>query len=292
MRPTDPFRSLAALLVLASCTSAPAFAQEDTPRPAEARPDQDKVEEKEEGEDPEQAKPKPGPVLAIVGADIETVTKGTIRRGTILVRDGKILAVGQSVEVPEGAEVIDAAGKVVTPGFVSVDMNGVGVGPAASSRGGGPNSNKVADALDPFDRNMKFCLGVGITAGAVQVGGSSGSRFFFEPGPDSAGREPIELTVDDLIGLHADGQLDDETFRHLISHDDGHGHADGHADTPLGLFAGGEGPGMASPFDARFFSAQDRAGTCEHCSATVMETLPPPRAPPPPPAPPHGSGAG
>jgi imidazolonepropionase-like amidohydrolase len=278
MKSINLFRGLATVLVLVSCSSVPAFAQEDRPRPTQDRPTQETDESKSDGTQEGKEKPKPGPVLAIVGADIETVTKGTIRRGTILVQDGKILAVGQSIEVPEGAEVIDASGKVITPGFVAVDMNGVGVGPAASSRGGSSNSNKVADALDPFDRNMKFCLGVGITAGAVQVGGSSGSRFFFEPGPDSADPAPIELTIDDLIGLHADGQIDDETFRHLISHDDGHGHAG----ASLGLFAGGEGPGMVSPFDARFFSAQDRAGTCEHCSATVMETLPEPLAPPSP----------
>ncbi|QDV34535.1 amidohydrolase family protein [Tautonia plasticadhaerens] len=273
MRPTDFIRALA-FLCLVSTAPGLAFAQDETPEPSSSKPAED-------AKDAEQEKEKPGPILAIVGGDIETVTRGTIRRGTILVQDGKILAVGQSVDVPEGAEVIDAGGRVITPGFVAVDMDGVGVGPAASGRGGG-DSNKVADALDPFDRNMKFCLGSGITAGAVQVGGSSRSRFFFEPGPGSPDRAPVELTIDDLIGLHAEGELDDATFHHLISHARGHGDGHGHADPALGLFAGGEGPGMVSPFDGRFFSDQDRAGTCAHCSATVMETLPEPLAPPSP----------
>ncbi|RUL86451.1 amidohydrolase family protein [Tautonia sociabilis] len=275
MKPNDLLRLLALLAALAAAMfPSPAPAQEDSggeassePKPDEARPDGEESDEK-----------TPGPILAIVGADIETVTQGTIRRGTILVRDGTILEVGQSIEVPEGAEVIDASGKVVTPGFVAVDMNGVGVGAAARSRGGGGSSNSVADALDPFDRNMKLCLGVGITSGAVRIGGASGARFLFQPGPGSEDEGPVSLTVDDLIGLLADGQLDDETFDHLLAHaegreDDGHG--------PLGLFAG-DGSGLVSPFDSRFFGEQDRQGTCAHCAATVMEILPEPLAPPSP----------
>ena len=158
-----------ALLLLAGLAGRPAQAGRQDRRARDSRDAEGRPKKAKEKQGRERKKPKPEPVLAIVGADIETVTRGTIRRGTILIRDGKIEEVGQGVDVPEGAEVIDATGKVVTPGFVAVDMDGVGVGYAASSR-----ENKVADALDPFDRNMKYCLGVGITAGAVQVGGSSG----------------------------------------------------------------------------------------------------------------------
>jgi imidazolonepropionase-like amidohydrolase len=224
----------------------------------------------------------PGPVLAIVGGDIETVTQGTIRRGTILVQDGKIQAVGQGIEVPDDAEVIDATGKVITPGFITLDMSGVGLGPAVRTRAIG-NNNKVADALDPFDQNMKFCLGSGITAGAVQVGSSSGFRFRFESGPGSDDPGPVELTIEDLMALAREGQIGQDVIDHLIAHAAEHG--DDHDEAPeaaLGLFAGGDGPGMVSPFDGRFFSEIDRSGACAHCSATVMETLPEPLAPPSP----------
>ncbi|MEW4451997.1 hypothetical protein AB1L30_04855, partial [Bremerella sp. JC817] len=92
------------------------------------------------------------------------------------------------------------------PGFITLDMSGVGLGPAVRTRAIG-NNNKVADALDPFDRNMKFCLGAGITAGAVQVGSSSGFRFRFESGPDSEAPGPVELTLEDLMQLARDGQI-------------------------------------------------------------------------------------
>jgi len=46
---------------------------------------------------------------------------GEIADGTVVVTDGKIVAVGKSAAVPAGAKVIDAAGAVVTPGFFVTD---------------------------------------------------------------------------------------------------------------------------------------------------------------------------
>ena len=54
-------------------------------------------------------------MLAIKGGKIYTITKGVIKKGTVLVDDGKIVKVGAKVQVPEGAEVYDATGKVVMP---------------------------------------------------------------------------------------------------------------------------------------------------------------------------------
>src|SRR6185369_17184215 len=109
---------------------------------------------------------------AIVGADIYTVTNGIVRGGVVLVRDGKILRVGQDVAIPEDAIRIDATGKVITPGFIAMSASGVGVR-AGGGFGGGPGGGggglqgKVADSLNPFDRNMLFCLGSGITTACV-----------------------------------------------------------------------------------------------------------------------------
>src|SRR5262245_16947325 len=76
-------------------------------------------------------------VLAVVGGDVYTVTREVIRGGTVLVKDGKILRVGQDIPVPEGATVLDAKGKYVTPGFVALSMAGVGIR-ATGAGGGGP----------------------------------------------------------------------------------------------------------------------------------------------------------
>ena len=60
--------------------------------------------------------------VAIVGGHIHTVGRaGDIASGTVVIRDGKIAAVGADVAVPKGARVIDAHGAVVTPGFIAAD---------------------------------------------------------------------------------------------------------------------------------------------------------------------------
>ena len=57
--------------------------------------------------------------LALVHARILTMTDaGTIENGTIVVRDGRIEAVGSDVSVPPGARVVDVAGGTVMPGLV------------------------------------------------------------------------------------------------------------------------------------------------------------------------------
>ena len=56
--------------------------------------------------------------LAIRNATILTVTKGTIPSGTILVRNGRIAAVGADVSVPAGVRVIDGTGMYVMPGII------------------------------------------------------------------------------------------------------------------------------------------------------------------------------
>lgn len=57
--------------------------------------------------------------IAIVDARIEVGDGTAIDKGTIVVDNGKIVAVGASVAVPAGAEKIDGRNKVVTPGLIA-----------------------------------------------------------------------------------------------------------------------------------------------------------------------------
>jgi imidazolonepropionase-like amidohydrolase len=57
-------------------------------------------------------------VLAIKAKRIYTSAGAPLEGGVILVRDGKIAALGPKVEIPGGAKVIDAGDGVVTPGLV------------------------------------------------------------------------------------------------------------------------------------------------------------------------------
>src|ERR1044071_6849473 len=56
--------------------------------------------------------------VVIKGGTILTVTHGKIENGSIYIHNGKIAAVGQSVNAPSGATVIDATGKFVMPGII------------------------------------------------------------------------------------------------------------------------------------------------------------------------------
>lgn len=57
--------------------------------------------------------------IAITGGRVFPVSGPVIENGTVLIRDGKIVAVGAGVAVPAGARVINAAGKWVTPGLIN-----------------------------------------------------------------------------------------------------------------------------------------------------------------------------
>jgi len=56
--------------------------------------------------------------IAIVGGRVLPVSGPAIDNGTVLIRDGKIAAVGANVAVPADAQRVDARGKTVTPGLI------------------------------------------------------------------------------------------------------------------------------------------------------------------------------
>jgi hypothetical protein len=119
---------------------------------------------------------KPAPKLvAIVGGDIYTVTREIIRAGTILIEDGRIKAVGETVTIPPGTTVVDAKGKTITPGFIALNMSNVAV--RTLGQGNNQRPSRFADALNPLDRNIKFCLAAGITTGCAQVNAGPGRGF-------------------------------------------------------------------------------------------------------------------
>ncbi|MEM1128142.1 MAG: amidohydrolase family protein [Bacteroidota bacterium] len=56
--------------------------------------------------------------FALTNARIVTVTNGTIERGTLVVQNDRIVALGADVQVPAGAEVIDCDGHTIYPGMI------------------------------------------------------------------------------------------------------------------------------------------------------------------------------
>jgi imidazolonepropionase-like amidohydrolase len=111
-------------------------------------------------------------VVALRGATILTVTKGTIPKGTIVLRDGKIAAVGANVDIPAGAEVIDASGKFISPGIIDAHSH---IANDAINEGGTTVSSMTGmeDVLDPTDVNIYRDLAGGLTTANVLHGSAN-----------------------------------------------------------------------------------------------------------------------
>ena len=72
---------------------------------------------------------------ALTNARIQTVTRGVIDKGTLIIRNGLIEALGTNVPVPPDARVLDLAGKTVSPGLIDLTSS-LGI-PSTPAGGGG-----------------------------------------------------------------------------------------------------------------------------------------------------------
>jgi imidazolonepropionase-like amidohydrolase len=74
--------------------------------------------------------------IAITGGTVYPVSGPAIQGGTVLMRDGRIVAVGATVPIPSDAQRVDATGKIVTPGLVNAatQLSVVDIGAVANTR--------------------------------------------------------------------------------------------------------------------------------------------------------------
>ena len=92
--------------------------------------------------------PFPSRTTVIRNVNIMTAAGPTIRNGAILLQNGKIAAVGQAVDAPSDAIVIDGAGKYVTPGIVDVHSHlGVYAAPGGDALSDG---NELTNPSTPY----------------------------------------------------------------------------------------------------------------------------------------------
>jgi imidazolonepropionase-like amidohydrolase len=109
--------------------------------------------------------------LAITGAKVLTLASEPIEKGTILIRDGKIEAVGADVTIPLEAKVIDASGQVVMPGFIdSHTSEGMG---QANERNENVPFLSVVDGIDPVVDYFEEARRNGITTTAILPGNNT-----------------------------------------------------------------------------------------------------------------------
>jgi len=111
-------------------------------------------------------------VVAIKGATLLTVTRGTIQNGTIVMRGGKIAALGANVSIPSGAEVIDGTGMFVSPGIIDCHSH---IAADSINEGGTTVSSMtgIEDVFDPTDVDIYRDLAGGVTAANVLHGSAN-----------------------------------------------------------------------------------------------------------------------
>lgn len=130
---------------------------------------------------PSTYKAYPGAPTLIRGATIYDGKGGQIDNGEILLRDGKIVAVGQTVEAPADAVVVDGRGKFVTPGVIDAHShmgNYAAPGVHAHSDGNevtGPVTAEVwaEHGVWPQDPQFTRALAAGVTTVHILPGSAN-----------------------------------------------------------------------------------------------------------------------
>jgi imidazolonepropionase-like amidohydrolase len=107
--------------------------------------------------------------IAFTGARILPIGAPEIASGTLVVAGGKIVAVGATADVPEGAEVRDVSGKVLMPGLVDTHSH---IGQVAGADGSAPIQPevRVLDAVNVRHAGIAKARAGGITTVNIMPG--------------------------------------------------------------------------------------------------------------------------
>ena len=112
-------------------------------------------------------------MLLIKNAYIKPMVGNDIANGSILIDgNGKIAAIGADLAAPVGAQVIDAGGRLVTPGCIDahshIGLWEYGIGWAGSD--GNESSDPITphlraiDSINPMDESFRLAIQGGVTA--------------------------------------------------------------------------------------------------------------------------------
>ena len=130
---------------------------------------------------PSTYKPFPSRTTVIRNATILTAAGPTLRNGSVLLRDGKIAAVGATVDAPADAVVVDGTGKFVTPGLIDTHSHlGLYAAPGGQALSDGneatnPNTSQVwaEHSVWPQDPQFPRSLAGGVTTIQVLPGSAN-----------------------------------------------------------------------------------------------------------------------
>ena len=153
--------------------------------------------------DPTTTSPGDQRPVAYVGARVIRIAGTEIDNGVLVVRAGKIVAVGPAdqVQIPEGAERRDVTGKVIMPGLVDTHSH-IG-GPSGGDASGAIQPDcRACDAINVRDAGVQKAQAGGITTVNVMPGSGhllSGQTIYLKL------RDVPSPTIDDLAYRNADG---------------------------------------------------------------------------------------
>lgn len=116
--------------------------------------------------------------LALTEAYMMTGTKGVIKKGTLLINDGLIEAIGANVKLPKDTEVWNVKGKVLIPGMIDAHthlglrQDGVGADQSDEDEIGDPvvPHIRALDAINPEDIAFRDALMSGVTSVGIMPG--------------------------------------------------------------------------------------------------------------------------
>src|SRR5215207_7247513 len=120
------------------------------------------------------AAPAAAPDTLIRNATVLTVSRGTLPNTDVLLRGGKIAAVGQNLKAPDGARVVDGTGKFVLPGIIDAHSHSMMDGSVNECTRSVTSMTTTRDILNPTAVNIYRELAGGTTA-ALLLHGSCNS---------------------------------------------------------------------------------------------------------------------
>ena len=120
-------------------------------------------------------------MLLIRNANIKTMAGPDLKNGCLLLENGKIAAVGQTVDAPEGVETLDAQGRLLTPGCVEAHCH-IGLD-NEGMRWEGMDYNEIVepltpqlraiDSINPHDEAFGLALRGGVTTACTGPGSAN-----------------------------------------------------------------------------------------------------------------------
>jgi len=100
-------------------------------------------------------------------------TTGVLENASILIGDGKILAVGQQLVVPPGAVVVDCQGKHISPGIIDCHSHMATDGGVNESAQAITAEVRIGDFIDSDDINIYWQLAGGVTSSNILHGSAN-----------------------------------------------------------------------------------------------------------------------